>query len=89
MKTLVSGTTGLIGSVLVRELLKDNTEIKVLVREKSDTRNIDGLAVEKVYGDIRDTGKIKSALKGCDVFYQMAALYSLSGPQKLFYDINS
>jgi len=59
------------------------------VREKSDTRNIDGLDVEKAYGDIRDSESVKSALKGCDTFYQTAALYAFWAPDsKVFYDIN-
>lgn len=89
MKKLVTGATGFIGSSLVRELMKDGLEVKVLVREKSDTRNIDGLDVERVYGDIRDGASVKSALKGCDTFYQTAALYAFWAPDsKIFYDIN-
>lgn len=76
MKTLVTGATGLIGSSLVRELQKDGKEVKVLVRENSDTRNIDGLELEKVNGDIRDGESVKRALDGCDTFYQAAALYT-------------
>jgi dihydroflavonol-4-reductase len=56
IKTLVTGATGLVGSSLVRELLKDNVEVRVLIRETSDTRNIDGLDVERAYGDIREFG---------------------------------
>jgi dihydroflavonol-4-reductase len=89
MKALVAGATGFIGSSIVRELLKDGVEARVLVRESSDTRNIDGLDIEKAYGDIRDKESVKSALRGCDIFYQAAALYTFWVPDsKVFYDIN-
>ncbi len=89
MKALVTGATGFIGSSLVRELLKDGVEVKVLVRKNSVTRNIDGLDLERVYGDIRDADSVKAALKGCDTFYQTAALFAFWWPDKrAFYDIN-
>ncbi len=89
MKALVSGATGFIGSSIVRELLKDGVEVKVLVRKESNTKNIDGLDVEKVYGDICDKESVKAALKGCNIFYQTAALYANWAPDsKMFYNIN-
>lgn len=89
MKSLVTGATGLIGSSIVRELLKDGKEVKVLVRKSSNTKNIDGLDFERAYGDIRDKESVKAALKGCDTFYQAAALYEFWGPKKKdYYDVN-
>lgn len=89
MKSLVTGATGFVGSSIVRELLKDGTDVKVLVIQNCDTKNIDGLDVEKAYGDIRDGESMKSALKGCDTLYQTAALCALWAPDsRVFYNIN-
>ncbi|MBI5428495.1 MAG: NAD-dependent epimerase/dehydratase family protein [Nitrospinae bacterium] len=89
MKTLVTGTTGFIGSALVRELIEDGRRVKVLVRPHADTRNIDDLDVERVCGDLRDKDSLERALNGCDVLYHTAAYYSLwDRDKKTIYDIN-
>jgi len=89
MKTLVTGSTGFLGSAILRKLLEDGREVKVLVREKSDTTNIDGVDVEIAYGDLRDFDSLQSALNGCNVLYHIAAYYSLWDQDKrLIYDIN-
>lgn len=89
MKTLVTGATGFLGSAIVRELLKDGREVKVLVRAETDTKNIDGLDLELAYGDLRDKDSLKKALGDCDVLYHTAAYYSLWDKNKrLIYDIN-
>ncbi len=89
MKTLVTGATGFLGSAIVRELLKDGREVRVLIREGTPTDNIDGLDLERVYGDLRDKDSLKKALEDCDVLYHTAAYYSLWDKNKrLIYDIN-
>ena len=89
MKKLVTGSTGLLGSSIVRELLKDGEDIKVLIRKSSDTRNIDNLDIEIAYGDIRDGDSMKNALKGCDTLYFAAAHFAHWTPdKKLPYEIN-
>jgi len=89
MKTLITGSTGFLGSAVLRELLDDGREVKVLVRRGADTANIDGLDVEIAYADLRDLESIRSALTGCDILYHVAAYYSLwdRDPQ-LIYEIN-
>ena len=89
MKKLVTGSTGFIGSAIVRELIKDGEEVKVLIRQTSDTRNIDKLNVERVYGDIRDGDSMKRALKGYDTLYFTAAYFAHWAPDpELLYEVN-
>ena len=89
MKTLVTGSTGFLGSAILRELLDDGREVKLLVRKDADTANIDGSDVEIAYGDLRDSESLQSALNGCNILYHAAAYYSLwDRDQQLIYDIN-
>jgi dihydroflavonol-4-reductase len=89
MTALLTGATGFLGSALARELLKDGRPLKLLIRKDTDTRNIDDLDCELVYGDLRDPESLKSALTGCKTLYHTAAYYSLwSRNKKMIYDIN-
>ena len=89
MKTLVTGGTGFVGANVVRMLLQRGTEVRALVRPRSDTQNLDQLDVELVAGDLRDRGSLEAALEGCDTVYHVAAMYALWAPSpKEIYDSN-
>jgi len=54
MKSLVTGASGFVGSAVTRCLLAAGHEVRCLIRPESDQRNLDGLPVEMLEGDLRD-----------------------------------
>lgn len=77
MKTFVTGATGFIGSHIVRQLLADGRDVRVLVRKNADISNLKGLDVELWYGDLQDHDSLQRGLSGCQVLYHAAADYRL------------
>ena len=79
MKVLVTGGTGFVGGAIVRALIKQGTQVRVLARSTSKTDHLSALGVEIAQGDILDQASIEVALEGCDTLYHAAALYDLWG----------
>jgi len=77
LRAFVTGATGFLGSHVARLLVEQGAELRLLVRPTSDPRNIDGLNVERVVGDLRDPSSIEKALSGCEVVFHVAADYRL------------
>jgi len=77
MKTLITGATGFIGSAVLRQLIAAGHDVRVLIRPKSDRRNITGLPVEIVYGDLTDRKSLDHGMKGCSMLFHVAADYRL------------
>ena len=77
MTTLVTGATGFVGCHLARRLVEGGVPVRVLVRASSDLRAIEGLAVERVSGDLRDVASLRQALRGVRQVFHVAADYRL------------
>ncbi len=78
---LVTGATGLLGNCVVRELLAQNQQVRVLCRSQTPAA-LDGLDVEVVRGDITDPSAVESAVSGCTAVVHSAAMIHI-GWQKL------
>lgn len=89
MKAFVTGGTGFVGGALVRRLVQAGHRVRVLVRATSDTRQLAGLPVERVVGDLADEEALRRGVEGCAWVFHVAALYSFWGhPRQAFYATN-
>ncbi|MGH9893061.1 MAG: NAD-dependent epimerase/dehydratase family protein, partial [bacterium] len=70
---LITGATGHLGANLVRRLCDLGYPLRVLVRERGHEAALEGLEVERVYGDLRDISATRRAVAGCTHVYHCAA----------------
>ncbi len=78
--TLLTGATGFVGSAVLRVLLARGHDVRALVRPGSDRRNLDGLAVQPVEGDLTDPASLARAMAGCRYLLHVAADYRIWVP---------
>ncbi len=74
---VVTGATGHIGNVLVRELLAQGQVVRALVMPADDLRPLDSLEVELVYGDVTHLPSLKAAFTAADVVFHLAGIVSI------------
>lgn len=88
-KTLLTGATGFIGSHLARALVGRGDDVRITVRDASDTRQLAGLELEAVGGDVRDRRAMRRALKGVDRVFHAAGVTSVrpADAERMF-DVN-
>jgi dihydroflavonol-4-reductase len=77
MTVLVTGASGFLGSHVARLLAERGERVRVLLRPTSQTRLLEGMAVERVSGDLRDPDSLDKALTGVSTVYHVAADYRL------------
>ena len=61
---LLTGANGHLGANLLRRLLADGAAVRVLLRPDSDNSSVDGLGVERVFGDLSDPASLVAATTG-------------------------
>jgi nucleoside-diphosphate-sugar epimerase len=73
---LLTGANGHLGANLLRRLIADCTPVRVLLRRQSNNSTVDGLDVERVFGDLREPASLIAATRGVEGIYHCAALVS-------------
>jgi 2-alkyl-3-oxoalkanoate reductase len=86
MKTLVTGATGFIGSVLVRELVERGHAARALSMEGENTELLEKLGVEIMRGDLTAKGSLQGICDEVDIVFHCAARVTDWGTKKQFYE---
>ncbi|MEM9066872.1 MAG: NAD-dependent epimerase/dehydratase family protein [Myxococcota bacterium] len=89
---LVTGAAGHLGANLVHELVGRGERVRVLLRAEENNEAVDGLDVERAFGDLRDASSLKIAVDGCRQVFHVASMVSTldgdSAHKRTIYDTN-
>jgi dihydroflavonol-4-reductase len=76
-KTLVTGGTGFVGLHLARELARRGVDLRLLVREGSNTEPLEGIDWDRAVGDVTDRDSVRRAMDGVDRVFHVAGTTSM------------
>src|SRR5579883_664936 len=73
----LTGGTGFVGANLARLLLKEGFQVRALTRKGANRKNLEGLPVELVEGDLLDNAALARGCQGARYAFHVAADYRL------------
>lgn len=82
MKVLVTGATGFLGGWLVRRLLEEGHDVRIIKRPNSSLEEIEGLPLDIFAGDVTDLPSLEAASRGVDSVFHLAGLIAYSRAQR-------
>ena len=85
MKTLVTGATGFIGSVLIKELISQGLQVRVLALPNEDTLALEKLGIDVRRGDLCRPETIRGLSDGIDTVFHLAGRVTDWGTREQFY----
>jgi uncharacterized protein YbjT (DUF2867 family) len=81
---LVTGGTGFVGRALIRHLMQDGQQVRILVHPSSATPNLPrGIRVDVAVCSLADERGLQAALQGVDHIFHLASAGRLANPAEL------
>jgi dihydroflavonol-4-reductase len=77
MLVFLTGATGFVGSHVARALAEQGADLRLLVRAKSNLKNVEDIKADLVTGDLRDPASLEKGIAGCEFVFHVAADYRL------------
>lgn len=74
---LVTGATGHIGNVLVRELCEEGYKVRVLVLPGESLHPLEGMDIEIIEGNVLDPASLDRAMEGVAGIFHLAGIISI------------
>ncbi|MCB1008492.1 MAG: SDR family oxidoreductase [Acidobacteria bacterium] len=75
--TLITGSTGFIGSHLARAVARRGDQLRVLIRSATDDDVLSGIEFERINGDVTDRRAVRRAMEGADRVFHVAGMTSM------------
>lgn len=73
MRVFITGGNGFIGSVVVRDLVREGHEVVCLLRRRSNRDRLTGLPISVIEGDVCDIESFRGAIAECEAAIHLAA----------------
>jgi nucleoside-diphosphate-sugar epimerase len=90
VRVLVTGATGFTGGQLARHLASRGHAVRVLVRDPARAADLAAAGLELAQGDLAAPASLAAAVAGCEVVYNVAALYRQAGlPRDAYARVNA
>lgn len=86
---LVTGADGLLGSNLVRELLKEGFSVRALIQPGSKSPTLENLPIEKLSGDLlSQDNTLEQAMTDIEAVFHCAAITNMWAKPELVFQVN-
>lgn len=85
----VTGATGHVGNVLVRQLLERGARVRALVPHGEDITPLRDMQVELVTADVRDFDSLMKGMAGADLVFHLGGIITIStGLRSTLWEVN-